>query len=127
MWHLHIIGTKYSSVDGDNNEHEVEKKLASQISEPNKQNNVNKVEVEYYLKKKKNYFICQRARSPTSYFVQGFSCPKIIVTWNLDMWPGKFGVAVSLVTSPEKNSQTRKKYSDSDMKRLVLITTILSV
>ena len=53
MRHLHIIGTKYTSVDGDNNEHEVEKKLASQISEPNKQNNVNKVEVEYYLKKKK--------------------------------------------------------------------------
>ena len=56
MRHLHIIGTKYTSVDGDNNEHEGEKKLASQISEPNKQNNVNKVEVEYYLKKKKKLF-----------------------------------------------------------------------
>ena len=38
MQHLHIVGTKYMSVDGDNNEHEVEKKLASQISEPDEQN-----------------------------------------------------------------------------------------
>lgn len=38
MQHLHIVDTKYTSVDGDHNEHEVEKKWASQSSEPNEQN-----------------------------------------------------------------------------------------
>lgn len=44
------------------------------------------------------------------------------------MRPGKFGVGVLLVASPEKIFKIRKKYSDNDPSKLVLIiATVLGV
>lgn len=43
MQHLHIVGTKYTSVDGDNNEHEVEKSEPPKSQSQMNRINVNKV------------------------------------------------------------------------------------